>query len=82
MKSGFKNHRIAEEMSNYKLIHYGPLLLSTERDDSKEVILNEKDKIQVEIDNTFSMGDVKLIPIYNLMEKFKEKQILFLTKTD
>ncbi|MBX3007055.1 MAG: hypothetical protein KF816_03405 [Melioribacteraceae bacterium] len=41
-----------------------------------------QEKIIAGVDNTYSIGNVKLIPIYDLMEKFREKQSLFLTEKE
>jgi hypothetical protein len=66
-------------IKGYKTIQYGPLILSVYKSGNKykDVDIPANAKLIILSDHTFEHGNMKLIPVYNLMDKFSEKQILF-----
>ena len=56
---------------------YGPLILSVNKSGNKDVKIPVDAKLIILPDHTFEYGNIKLNPIYNLMDKFYVKQILF-----
>lgn len=77
MNTGFSVTGIAADMKGYQTVYYGPLLLASADGAKSEVTLNANNKAKYVKDDLFYHGNTELVPIYNLMEKFTVKQVLF-----
>lgn len=77
LKTELKNPVGNDMIKGYKTIQYGPLILSAPESKNNDIILPINAQLNILSNHTFKYGNFILVPLYNLMNKFSGKQVLF-----